>query len=65
MPNGGKFQGFHLYSVNDWGITADTVCYQKLDDNLSCINAELEQLNTEVDAIIVLPQLKPMFLRNQ
>jgi len=37
--------------LNDWGIAADTVCYRKLDDNLSCINAELEQLNTEVDAI--------------
>jgi len=39
------------HRLDDWGIAADIARYCKLDDNLSCINAELERLEAEAGAI--------------
>jgi len=39
------------HRLDDWGIAADIVRYRKLDDNLSCINVELERLKAEAGAI--------------
>jgi len=38
------------HQLDDWGIAADIARYRKLDDDLSCINAEIDRLNSEVDA---------------
>jgi len=39
------------HRLDDWGIAVDITHYRKLDDDLSCINAELEQLEAEAGAI--------------
>jgi len=39
------------HQLDDWGVTADIVRYCKLDDDLSCINAELKRLEAEARAI--------------
>jgi len=39
------------HRLDDWGIAADITCYRKLDDDLSCINTELEQLKAEAGAV--------------
>jgi len=39
------------HQLDDWGVAADITRYRKLDDNLSCINAELEWLKAEARAI--------------
>ena len=39
------------HRLNDWGVAADIARYCKLDDDLSCINVELEQLKAEAGAI--------------
>ena len=38
------------HRLDDWGVAADIVRFRKLDDDLSCINAEIERLNAEADA---------------
>jgi len=39
------------HRLDDWGISADISRYRKLDDDLSCINAELKRLEAEARAI--------------
>ena len=39
------------HRLDDWGVAADIARYHKLDDNLSCINTELEQLEAEAGVI--------------
>jgi len=39
------------HQLDDWGVAADITHYCKLDNNLSCINAELKQLEAEAGAI--------------
>jgi len=39
------------HRLDDWGVTADIARYRKLDDDLSCINAELERLEAEARAV--------------
>jgi len=39
------------HQLDDWGIAADIVRYWKLDNDLSCINAELERLKAEAGAV--------------
>ena len=39
------------HRLDDWGIAVDISRYHKLDDDLSCINAELKQLEAEAGAI--------------
>jgi len=39
------------HQLDDWGIAADISRYHKLDDDLSCINTELERLEAEAGAI--------------
>jgi len=39
------------HRLDDWGVAADIARYCKLDDNLSCINAELKQLEAEAGAV--------------
>jgi len=39
------------HRLDDWGIAADIARYCKLDDNLSCINAEIERLEAEAGAV--------------
>jgi len=39
------------HRLDDWGIAADIARYRKLDDDLSCINAELKWLEAEAGAI--------------
>ena len=39
------------HQLDDWGVAADIACYRKLDDDLSCINVELEQLEAEAGAV--------------
>jgi len=39
------------HQLDDWGIAADISRYRKLDDNLSCINAELKRLEAEAGAV--------------
>ena len=36
--------------LDDWGVAADIARYRKLDDDLSCINAEIEWLEAEAGA---------------
>jgi len=38
------------HRLDDWGVAADIARFRKLDDDLSCINAEIERLNAEADA---------------
>jgi len=37
------------HRLDDWGIAADIARYRQLDDDLSCINAEIDRLNAEAD----------------
>jgi len=39
------------YRLDDWGVATDIACYCELDTELSSINAQIEQLNAEADAI--------------
>jgi len=39
------------HQLDDWGVAADIVRYRKLDDDLSCINAELERLEAEAGVV--------------
>jgi len=39
------------HRLDDWGVAVDIACYCKLDDDLSCINAELKRLEAEVGAV--------------
>jgi len=39
------------HQLDDWGVATDIACYRKLDDDLSCINAELKWLEAEAGAI--------------
>ena len=38
------------HQLDDWGVAADIARYRKLDDDLSCINAEIERLEAEAGA---------------
>ena len=39
------------HQLDDWGVAVDITCYCKLDDDLSCINAELERLEAEAGVV--------------
>jgi len=39
------------HQLDDWGVAMDIAHYRKLDDDLSCINAELEWLEAEAGAV--------------
>ena len=41
------------HRLSDWGVTADITRYRKLDDDLSCLNAEIEQLEAEAGAACI------------
>jgi len=39
------------HQLDDWGIAVDITRYRKLDDDLSCINAELKRLEAEAGVV--------------
>jgi len=39
------------HRLDDWGVAADIAHYRKLDDDLSCINTELERLEAKAGVV--------------